>query len=575
MDLTFTGEFKSLTNFQWVNVPMLAVITGANGSGKSQLLQLIYDTVSNSYQQRAARVTITGESYKRGEVAFLRSEWHLTNTYPLNLMHIQNELDNMFNQFHQPSSTQQVPKLDFFIESIAEQIGKHRTQVTKEEFEKHARIDYYQDEPLITHQIARIFVDYNISLVERRANGLKDEEIIEELGPKPWNVLNEIMKESKLPFEFNNPTTKGLRDSFTLEITDTNRGCTINFEDLSSGEKVLVSLVIYLYNSKEKKFFPRLLIMDEPDAHLHPAMTKQFLDVILNVFVRKHNIRIIMSTHSPSTVALTPEDYLFEMSRTEPRLQKSPSKNKTISLLTAGLVTVGPGTRFILVEDEDDTKFYGEVYNYFISNNHISGRVPFVFIAASTTTKSGGKSQVYEWVEKLAKSGLDNVFHGIIDKDHGNPQSSGIFILDRYSFENYLLDPIIVYAALMDKEEQPSLIGINLSLGEEYKLKTLQDQQLQAIADHIHNMVQSHVETHFSDFKQEEKELIQVEMVSGQKLYYPKWLVNRRGKTLLNEVYGQKVFHSKNINPSSLMRAFRKIHFIPKDLQSLYLALEN
>ena len=69
---------------------------------------------------------------------------------------------------------------------------------------------------------------------------------------------------------------------------------------MSSGEKVLISLVFYLYSSQEKNVFPKLLLLDEPNAHLHPTMTQQFLNVVKNVLVDKFNVRVIMTTHSPS-----------------------------------------------------------------------------------------------------------------------------------------------------------------------------------------------------------------------------------------------------------------------------------
>src|SRR6201999_232657 len=77
--------------------------------------------------------------------------------------------------------------------------------------------------------------------------------------------------------------------------------------DLSSGEKVLLQLVLWLFTAGKEGVFPKLLILDEPDAHLHPSMTQQFLDVISDVLVSKHGVREIISTHSPSTVALAPD----------------------------------------------------------------------------------------------------------------------------------------------------------------------------------------------------------------------------------------------------------------------------
>ena len=42
------SKFKSIKPFTWNDVPKLAIITGINGVGKSQLLQLLYDTLGKT-----------------------------------------------------------------------------------------------------------------------------------------------------------------------------------------------------------------------------------------------------------------------------------------------------------------------------------------------------------------------------------------------------------------------------------------------------------------------------------------------------------------------------------------------
>jgi len=46
---------------------------------------------------------------------------------------------------------------------------------------------------------------------------------------------------------------------------------------------------------------------------------------------------------------------------------------------------------------------------------------------------------------------------------------------------------------------------------------------------------------------------------------YPKWLLNRRGKTILNEAYNN-IFTSPIINFKTLFKALRKLNMFPKDL---------
>src|SRR5690606_37906414 len=91
---------KSVTSFTWADVPSLAIITGPNGTGKSQLRDLIHNTLINKHGT-TERVTITGETIKPNEVTFLKGEWQLQNTAHVDLSTIQQFLNNQFQKFQQ------------------------------------------------------------------------------------------------------------------------------------------------------------------------------------------------------------------------------------------------------------------------------------------------------------------------------------------------------------------------------------------------------------------------------------------------------------------------------------------
>ena len=42
----FEGQYKSLNNFEWNQIPKFAVIVGPNGSGKTPLPELIYESLT-------------------------------------------------------------------------------------------------------------------------------------------------------------------------------------------------------------------------------------------------------------------------------------------------------------------------------------------------------------------------------------------------------------------------------------------------------------------------------------------------------------------------------------------------
>jgi energy-coupling factor transporter ATP-binding protein EcfA2 len=278
------------------------------------------------------------------------------------------------------------------------------------------------------------------------------------LGPAPWEVVNDALAVAGFPYEVVSPTTVGLTEQYELMMKEKATGKEIRPSDLSSGEQILLQLTLWLFSSGKEGVFPKLLLLDEPDAHLHPSMTVQFLDVISEVLVRKHGVRVIMTTHSPSTVALAPEGAVFEMERGRATVESVEDRAAMVSVLTAGLVTVSRATRFCFVEDEDDVSFYNAILEILTDagpskDPHALRRIPsLVFIAASVGRGvgkiSGGKSIVEKWIEKLDNPPLTTTFLGVLDRDVGNQPSSRIKVISRYSFENYLLDPVNVFGLL-------------------------------------------------------------------------------------------------------------------------------
>ena len=116
----------------------------------------------------------------------------------------------------------------------------------------------------------------------------------------------------------------------------------INFEDLSSGEKILMALVTLVYKQSTSGTFPDLVLLDEIDASLHPSMTQNMLSVLQSVFVERET-KVIMVTHSPSTIALVPEESIFVVNRTGVNKLEKRTRSAALSILTEGFATLEEG----------------------------------------------------------------------------------------------------------------------------------------------------------------------------------------------------------------------------------------
>ena len=82
--------------------------------------------------------------------------------------------------------------------------------------------------------------------------------------------------------------------------------------------------------------------MDEIGTNLHPSMMQQFLDVVQDVFIKEYGLKIFLVTHSPSTVALVPDDSIFVMRKKEedgPRIERV-GKSEALNVLSEGYVSI-------------------------------------------------------------------------------------------------------------------------------------------------------------------------------------------------------------------------------------------
>lgn len=79
-----------------------------------------------------------------------------------------------------------------------------------------------------------------------------------------------------------------------------------SINELSTGEKTLVSKILYLYFNEIKN---KIVLIDEPELSLHPSWQNRVLKLYEN-FAIENNCQIIIATHSPHIIAQTPHKYL-------------------------------------------------------------------------------------------------------------------------------------------------------------------------------------------------------------------------------------------------------------------------
>ena len=120
-----------------------------------------------------------------------------------------------------------------------------------------------------------------------------------QLNPPPWTLLRESLNRMRnasddpqlFNFEFSDPETDEIifadHSQYSFAATFTNRatGESYSVRSLSSGEKILVSLCLTAFNQTMGRRRPRLVLLDELDALLHPSMVSALIAGLKDEFV--------------------------------------------------------------------------------------------------------------------------------------------------------------------------------------------------------------------------------------------------------------------------------------------------
>jgi energy-coupling factor transporter ATP-binding protein EcfA2 len=362
---------------------------------------------------------------------------------------------------------------------------------------------------------------------------LSSEDFIKTYGEPPWEFANKIIAEANLDYEINSPIGLNQDAPFELKLINKINKSEIKFSDLSSGEKVLMSLTLAMYNSQYDIDFPKTILMDEPDASLHPSMSKQLLEVIRKVFVEEKGVKIILTTHSLSTVALAEEESLFVVNKTGNRLEKC-TKDRALKILTFGVPSFSvnyENRRQIFVESSNDAIFYEKIFQKLSANLISEISLSFISSGESRTDKNGVKisncDQVINITSTLRKAG-NNFVWGIIDWDKTNAASDFVKVLgngNRYAIENYLFDPILL-AALLFREKIITRENLKLNNNETYAdFKKFNCTQLQFISDFI-------IQTLATKSEQNDIKMTKSVLMNGLEIDVPNWFFNFNGHKL-------------------------------------------
>ena len=483
MRIKIQTKFKSLIAGKEVELPDFCVLTGKNGSGKSHFLESLtqqnYSTVFINEQQisvdkikyiafNGLNPQINPNCTKDTINQIISNFWTFFKRLQRDAnrqLQLPNEQkdSNMNNMWQNYGSDQKLNEAyRIAANNLSKRLNKNLCLLNEDDVRQNIDVADLTPKDTFSGEFATIFKSYYIAYdnnqyktFQNKEHGhnykvYTDDDFFNSFGPKPWDFVNQILNAANLPYEVNSPEGTDRDTTFHFVLRDPDRNIEIQPADLSTGEKVLMSLAMAIYNSAEKNIKNKILLIDEPDAALHPQFSKFLLETIKTYIVNEAGVKVIITTHSPTTVAMADEESIYEMNREE-KIPLKVSKARALSILCEGIPSLRVSIdkqRIVFVESNYDAENYHKIFDL-VKQNHSYDIQP-VFHAANPHNGSNC-DDVRDLLDKLNTTpGV----YGIIDYDNHASSTDKIIVMgeggeSRYTIENYILDPIFIGLLLL------------------------------------------------------------------------------------------------------------------------------
>lgn len=600
MKISVIQKYKSIPAGLEFDLPDFCILTGRNGSGKSHLLEIMANvqlcdvTVGGRKLTNILHVGYNGlnpqveERCESNQLVQNANNWWnqingIIQHYKVNFLG-KHKFGDIISEFVVPHFGRETVR-NSILRNVLDKSGKELEELTELDVYSNMTFAENNNGTLFFSQCAMIFKAYHVRWTKNKFNKflssqedvkgvifLDDEHFLKKNGPPPWELINEILARANLPYEFPNPSIADADLAYELKLVDKTTGTDISVNDLSSGEKVLMSLALAIYNSREGGARPELLLLDEPDAPLHPQYSRLLIETVIETIVERAGVKVVMTTHSPATVAMAPDNSIYEVSR-EAKVPVMVSNSRAVSILTQGIGFLRVSyekRRQIFVESKYDVIYFERLFDSLMRKYAYKYQPIFMEPHSGTSNCS----DVTGIVEKLRQAGNDLVW-GIIDFDGVNRSKDSVLVLGenkRYAIENYLLDPIYVVLALIRCRK-----ATYLEFGVSTKLKYpeaayLTESECQTLLNNFILKIGFELEC-----------LTLVTLENGFKLNYPQRLLMHQGhsyETLIQEHFPGLREISRGQGDSVLKLGLAEViaefpQFLPAEIGELFALLDE
>lgn len=449
--LTINERHKNLKGpLTWDDIPEFAIITGLNGVGKSALLEAILLGIKKSGN---SPVTCLFSEAKPPATCFIDGDDKSNSA--IDHEHQRKEIYNDLRRYAKTqdllpdeklkSGLLQFPELLECYQSMLKN-AQREVKVKMGEENYHAQFCQSLYKQITADQSGHIsqFSSVRSSLdamIHHRDVSLK--KLNGFLVARDFKYCIVAPQNKKREFELKDKLRK-------------NKSQTIKVSDLSPGERLNLLTLLWLFENSGLDTINQksIMLLDEPDAHLHPSLTKEFLDTITDTIVKKYGIQVIMTSHNPTTVAMAHKHNLFVMEDAKAP-KPAQSKQQIMKLLTSDFVNINETFRIVFVEADNDAKFFSIVENALIRSGKLIPSAQLAYRAHGQKNHHGIENSSCDMVIRLldklvythdVDQSLCDFIFGLVDGDNKPAiNRPNLKSLSRYSIENYIYDPVHLF----------------------------------------------------------------------------------------------------------------------------------
>lgn len=245
--------------------------------------------------------------------------------------------------------------------------------------------------------------------------------------------------------------------NLSILIEDANKGSKYDVDSMSSGEKNLLLTMLFMELTTVDG---GIILFDEPELHLNPAVQKKIISFIADKICKEKNRQIILCTHSPEMFATAFERDDCKIFHLISSTDISPIYKQDKAEVFGVLQKLGSSSTDLL-----STK--GVVYLEGPHDVDVLEQAISILLPGFVAKHLGGRNEIEKNIKTLQdedrKQRLDSYQLFLFDLDNRptsiqSTQKVKLLQWDRYCLENYLLESDAIFDTL--KEHATAIEGL-------------------------------------------------------------------------------------------------------------------